>query len=129
MHSFFVACYFEKSLLTSYSLNSISNSFSLNFALKCCFFKQIRYKYEIVKDTIVIFYTELETFATDTVNCYLGALLFKKCSFYQYIRIICLFGGKLSNIRKIIAIPQIFQKFIIVSLISKTHFMIQIILC
>ena len=34
----FVACYFGKSLLTSYSLNSISNLFPLNFALKRCFF-------------------------------------------------------------------------------------------
>ena len=34
---FFVACYFGKSLLTSYSLNSISHSFLLNFALKHCF--------------------------------------------------------------------------------------------
>ena len=44
----FVACYFGKPPLTSYFLNFISNSFSLNCALKRCFFKQIRYKYEIV---------------------------------------------------------------------------------
>ena len=61
--------------MTSYSLTSIFQFIFIKFRIYALLFKQIRYEYKIVKDTIVIFYTGVETLAIDTVNCHLGALL------------------------------------------------------